>query len=191
LSKLIAQVTILIIHHSSSSAIPSHSSYLVASASSSIISIVCETNVFQGAFWLSFAATLQPTYNAWGAYSPDPTDPSQGLLSVGFHSSFAFFFVAMAMMCFIYLICSLRTNVPFFLIFLTLVLGFGLLAGAYWQTANGNAAIAGKAQVAAGACFFVTSACGWWIFFAIMLAALDFPFQLPGKPHNLMVPGTV
>jgi len=142
-----------------------------------------------GAFWLGFAATLQPFYNAWGAYSPDPTNPALGLNTVGFRSSFAFFFVAMGIMCFIYLILSIRTNVVFFLIFFTLVIAFGLLAGAYWQASNGNIALAGRLQVAAGAFAFVTSACGWWIFFAIMLAALDFPFQLPVGDLSSVVKG--
>ncbi|KAF2433583.1 GPR1/FUN34/YaaH-class plasma membrane protein [Tothia fuscella] len=132
-----------------------------------------------GAYWLAFAATLQPAYNAWGAYTPDPTEPSLGLTSVGFRASFAFFFVTMGIMCFIYLICSLRTNICFFFIFLTLTCAFSLLGGAYFQLANGNTAMAGKLQVAAGAFTFCTCAFGWWIFFAIMLAALDFPFQLP------------
>lgn len=132
-----------------------------------------------GAFWLTFAATLQPFYNAYGAYSPDPTNPALGVTTVPFHSSFAFFFVAMGLMCFLYMILSLRTNIVFFLIFFTLVLAFGFLAGAYFQTSNGNVALAGRLQTAAGACTFVTCACGWWIFFAIMLAGLDFPFQLP------------
>lgn len=41
-----------------------------------------------GAFWLAFAATLQPFYNAYGAYSPDPTMPGEGLNTVGFNASF-------------------------------------------------------------------------------------------------------
>jgi uncharacterized protein len=90
----------------------------------------------------------------------------------------------MGVLCFIYMICSLRTNIVFFLIFFTLVPAFGCLAGAFWQTANGNAALAGQLQIAAGAITFVTDMCGWWIFAAIMLAALDFPFQLPGKKHE-------
>jgi hypothetical protein len=36
-------------------------------------------------------------------------------------------------------------------------------------------------QVAGGAFTFVTCILGWYLFFVIMLAALDFPFQLPGK----------
>lgn len=142
-----------------------------------------------GAFWLSFAATLQPFYNAWGAYSSDPTNPALGLSTVGFHSSFAFFFVAMGLTCFLYMILALRTNVVFFLIFLTLVLAFSCLAGAYFQVSNGNLVIAGKLQTAAGAFTFVTCACGWWIFFAIMLAALDFPFQLPVGDLSTFIKG--
>ncbi|OCL03202.1 GPR1/FUN34/YaaH-class plasma membrane protein [Glonium stellatum] len=131
-----------------------------------------------GAFWLTWAATLQPFYGAYAAYSTT-SNPADGINTVGFRSSFAFFFLAMGLMCFIYLICSLRTNIVFFLIFLTLVIAFGCLAGAYWNLNLGNVALAVRLQTTAGACTFVTSACGWWIFFAIMLAALDFPFQIP------------
>jgi uncharacterized protein len=42
-----------------------------------------------GAFWLSFGATLQPTYNAYGAYAPaGSTSAAAGLDTVGFNSSF-------------------------------------------------------------------------------------------------------
>jgi len=87
----------------------------------------------------------------------------------------------MGVLCLVYLICALRTNIIFVGIFFTLVIGFGFLAGAFWQVANGNLELAGKLQVAGGAVSFVTCMLGWWIFTAIMLAALDFPFQLPGE----------
>lgn len=70
------------------------------------------------------------------------------------------------------------------MIFLTLVCAFGCLAGAYMTGAEGKLVMSGHLQVAAGAFCFVTCLCGWWIFFAIMLAALDFPFQLPGKQSS-------
>jgi len=122
-----------------------------------------------GGFWLTFGATLQPANAAVSAYT-NPTD---------FYSSFGFFFIAMGLLCLIYLVCSIRTNVAFFIIFLTLVVAFGALTGAYWQTAAGNAVIAGKLLKVAGAFVFVTCLSGWWIFVAIMLASLDFPFALP------------
>jgi len=62
------------------------------------------------------------------------------------------------------MICALRTNVCFVVIFFTLVLAFGFLTGAYWNNAHGNATMAGKLIVAAGACSFVTCLSGWWIF---------------------------
>lgn len=169
-----------------------------------------------GAFWLAFASTLQPFYNAYGAYVTDPTVAAEsmgqpgnaaGLATPAFNASFAFFLLFMGLICLIFLVCSLRTNVVFFIIFLTLVGAFACLAAAYWNLAlayenatNVSAALkAGKLVKvstnlsnlnlheevrlinfqAAGALTFITSMAGWWIFFAIMLASLDFPFSLP------------
>ena len=39
-----------------------------------------------GAFWLGFAATLQPFYNAYGAYANPAVQGSTGLESVGFNA---------------------------------------------------------------------------------------------------------
>lgn len=87
----------------------------------------------------------------------------------------------MGVLCLIYLVLALRTNLVFVGIFLTLVFAFGFLSGSFWYAAQGKAALAGRLQIAGGAFAFVTCMFGWWIFAAIMLAALDFPFQLPGK----------
>jgi hypothetical protein len=96
----------------------------------------------------------------------------------------------MGLLSFLYLILSLRTNIVFFVLFLSLVLAFSLIAGAYWQIANRHISTASKLQKASGGCLFVTCACGFWVFFAIMLAALDFPFQLPGKCHLIIYHST-
>lgn len=57
-----------------------------------------------GAFWLTFGSTLQPLYNAYGAYVTDPTvaatsmgqpgNPA-GLKTPAFNASFAFFLLFM------------------------------------------------------------------------------------------------
>lgn len=39
-------------------------------------------------FYLTLATTLQPFYNAYAAYSPNPDDPTAGLTSEGFNASF-------------------------------------------------------------------------------------------------------
>ena len=87
----------------------------------------------------------------------------------------------MALVCFVFLVCSIRTNLIFFLIFFTLVPTFALLAGSYLQLAQGQAVLAVKLAEASGAFAFVTCMLGWYIFFAIMLASVDFPFDLPRK----------
>jgi len=85
----------------------------------------------------------------------------------------------MGLLCFIYLLCSVRTNLCFFGIFLFLVPTFGQLAGSYWQLAQGNASLSLTLQKGAGGTAFVTCLFGWYIFFVQMLAALDFPWNLP------------
>jgi succinate-acetate transporter protein len=124
---------------------------------------------------------LQPFYNAYGAYAPSGEAASAGLAQPPFLNSYGFFFIAMGLMCFIYMILALRTNIVFVGIFASLVCGFACLTGSYYQAAKGNAGVAHNCQVAGGACVFVTSCLGWYLFFVIMLAALDFPFQLPGE----------
>ncbi|KAK4499021.1 hypothetical protein PRZ48_009533 [Zasmidium cellare] len=135
-----------------------------------------------GAFWLAYAATLQPFYNSYGAYKDPMTPGSTGLETQGFNASFAFFLLFMGVLCFLYMILALRTNLIFFGIFFTLVPAFCFLAAAFWYQAadyEGNAELAKTLVLAAGAFTFVTDLLGWYIFFAILLASLDFPFQLP------------
>ena len=93
----------------------------------------------------------------------------------------------MGVLCLIYMILALRTNAVFVMIFFTLVFAFCFLAAAHWQMANGATSDLPKRLIVAGGAFaFVTCMCGWWIFFAIMLASLDFPFQLPGESRPIL-----
>lgn len=87
----------------------------------------------------------------------------------------------MGILCFVYMVCSIRTNLVFFLIFFTLTPAFMLLAGSYFKAASGDAHMTFKLAEASGAFCFVTCCCGWYIFFAIMLASVDFPLDLPRK----------
>ena len=128
-----------------------------------------------GAFWLTYGATLTPYYNAAAAYQPD--DPSTATANPTFNATFAFFQVYMCILCFVYLIVALRTNIVFVLIFATLVPAFALLAAVFFATAQGVDAT--TMQTAAGALTFVTCLLGWYLFFVQLLAAVDFPLNLP------------
>lgn len=87
----------------------------------------------------------------------------------------------MGLLCIVYLVCALRINICFVMIFFTLFLAFCFLTSAYWVLAESltNATLAVKLEKAAGATTFVTCLIGWWVFVAIMLASTDFPLSLP------------
>jgi len=128
-----------------------------------------------GAFWLTFAATLTPFYNASIAYAPDT--PATASSDPVFANTFAFFQVYMGVLCFVYLIVALRTNLIFVLIFATLVPAFGCLAQYFFSIGSGNPNV--TLMHAAGGLTFVTSLLGWYLFIVQLLAAVDFPLNLP------------
>ncbi|KAI0597511.1 GPR1/FUN34/YaaH-class plasma membrane protein [Biscogniauxia sp. FL1348] len=143
----------------------------------------CIVFVAFGAFYLSFGSTLLPQFNAYAAYAPaDAASPAAGLETQGFNASFGFFTLSMMLLCVIFLVCSVRTNIAFVIIFISLSMTFGFVTGAYWALASdyaGNAGFASRMLVGAGACAFTATAVGWWIFLSILLASVDFPIALP------------
>ncbi|KAK8255571.1 hypothetical protein HDK77DRAFT_38423 [Phyllosticta capitalensis] len=142
-----------------------------------------------GGFWSAQGATLTPDFNAYGAFATDPSNPATGLQTVGFNSGFGFFMLSMGFMCFLFTILALRTNICFVTILGTLTMTFAMLSGVYWQTSNGNASTARHLQKAAGAFSFITICAGWWVMFAILLVAVDFPVQLPVGDLSSIVKG--
>ncbi|TEA14352.1 Protein alcS [Colletotrichum sidae] len=146
-----------------------------------------------GAFWATFGGTLNPSFAAFSSYAPPgSTSGAAGLTTKGFNASFGFITLAMGMICVVFLVCSLRTNIVFFVIFLTLVGVFALITAAYWFLAMDyarNAAFAAKLLEAAGACAFATVSAGWWLIFAILLASLDFPLELPVGDLSRVIKG--
>ena len=95
----------------------------------------------------------------------------------------------MGLMCLIYLICSLRTNLVFVVIFTGLMMLFAVLTGSYWNAAIGSTALAQQQQFVAGGFGMMATSAGWWIFLAQMLASVDFPVQLPvGDISHLITP---
>ena len=76
--------------------------------------------------------------------------------------------VVMAMVSFIFLLGSLRTNVPFVVVFFTLIILFGCIAGAEYELGY-NPTPAGAEYAAKllkiGGCFgFVAMIMGWYVF---------------------------
>ncbi|KAL7926431.1 GPR1/FUN34/yaaH family domain-containing protein [Trichoderma austrokoningii] len=145
-----------------------------------------------GTFWLSYGGVLNPSFAAFSSFAAENEAGAEGLKTTGFNAGLGFWFLFMGLLCIIFLICSLRTNVAFFVIFLSLAIAFGLLTGAFWAQAEdwtGNAHYAHKLLVGAGASAFVTCLAGWYILLAISLAIVDFPIQIPVGDLSNVVKG--
>ncbi|KAH7233867.1 GPR1/FUN34/yaaH family-domain-containing protein [Fusarium redolens] len=125
-----------------------------------------------GGFWFAYGATLVPGYGAYGAYSVDANNPAEGLKESAFFATFAFFLFAMALLCVVFFVASIRTNVLFFLIFLLLIPTFCCLAGAFFHLSHGNTGTAATLQkVGAG------------ILLAVSFLACRFPIRSStGRP---------
>ncbi|KAF4592320.1 hypothetical protein GQ602_002619 [Ophiocordyceps camponoti-floridani] len=136
-----------------------------------------------GGFWLSYAATLNPSFAAFSSYAgPNAQSPAEGLSSPGFLSSLAFWLLFMGLITFIFFVCSMGMSFVFMILFLSLCITFLLLTGALFALANdpvGNARVGGRCIVGAGSSLFVTSMSGWYVFTSILFSVLGFPVKLP------------
>lgn len=68
-------------------------------------------------------------------------------------------------------------------------MGFGFAAGAFWNLALGNASLGGLCLVGAGGSFFACVMFGWYLLFAIMMAAVDMPFAVPVGDLSTVIKG--
>ncbi|KAL1887172.1 hypothetical protein Sste5346_010383 [Sporothrix stenoceras] len=145
-----------------------------------------------GCFWFTFGGILCPSFGTYGFYAAPGEAATTGLSAPGFNSSLAFFLVSFSLFAVILFICSLRTNIVFVVIFLTLIPAFACLGAAFWYMAEdleGTTALVAKLFQAGGAILFVTCACGWYILLSIMLAIVDFPIQLPVGDLSTVIKG--
>ncbi|CEL03788.1 Putative GPR1/FUN34/YaaH-class plasma membrane protein [Aspergillus calidoustus] len=141
-----------------------------------------------GTFWLVQGATLMPFFATGTNYSPTGNS-LEGQQTESYAASVAFYYVFLALLTFIYLICSIRTNICLFTALFLLVITFALTAGSFFQLANGEAELAHRLQVAGGAfnlalCFPI-----WHIFLTQVLEAVDFPIVLPVGDLSTVIPG--
>lgn len=132
-----------------------------------------------GAFWFAFGTTMVPSFNAAAPYSASTTDTVAGLNEPKFLDSYGFFFLSMALLMVIFLICSTRTNVVFVLIFTSLTMVFVLLTAAYWRLALADMVVGNRLVVGAGASLFVTSLLGWYMLLAQLVDSVGFPLPVP------------
>lgn len=127
-----------------------------------------------GTHYLTFGTTFVPFFNAISALATDPAQPQ--VMSPTFDASFGFYTLAMAILTTLFLICSLRTNVAFLLVFAGAWLGFVLATGAFWNIALGNLVMGTRLLKGTGGAFFVAAMVGWYLLFSMVLAQMDMPY---------------
>lgn len=132
-----------------------------------------------GAFWFAFATTMTPAFNAAAPYSSSTTNTLQGLSSPEFLDTYAFFYLSMAILMIIFLICATRTNAVFVLIFAALTMVFLLLTGAYWRLAVADSLVGNRLVVGAGAFLFIASILGFYMLIAQLFDSVALPIRIP------------
>ncbi|KAI9375061.1 GPR1/FUN34/yaaH family-domain-containing protein [Aspergillus egyptiacus] len=131
-----------------------------------------------GTFWIVQGTTQIPFFATGRNYSPTG-DILEGQHTASYAATTGFYFVSLAILTFIYLICSIRTNVCLFSALFLLVITFSLIAGSFFQLANGAHELADRLLVVGGAFNFALCIPIWHIFIVQILEAVDFPIVLP------------
>ncbi|KAF5695600.1 GPR1-like protein [Fusarium denticulatum] len=141
-----------------------------------------------GGFWFTFGSTIVPDYNAYGLYSKTGV-VADGLKEGEFYSTFSFFLISMGILCAVFAVASIRTNVVLFTILVILVPCFGCLSASFFAAATGETAKSLTYQHAGAAILFVVSMLGWYIFLSHILLSVDFPYTLPLGDLSSRIPG--
>ncbi|KAL4875698.1 GPR1/FUN34/yaaH family-domain-containing protein [Aspergillus karnatakaensis] len=131
-----------------------------------------------GTFWIVQGTTLMPFFGTGTHYSPTGNS-FEGQQTASYAASTAFYFLSLALLTTIYLLCSIRTNICLFTALFLLVITFSLIAGSYFQLANGAEELAHRLLTVAGAFNFALCVPIWHIFLVQILEAVDFPVSLP------------
>ncbi|KAJ5249076.1 hypothetical protein N7468_000527 [Penicillium chermesinum] len=139
-------------------------------------------------FGIAQGTSLMPFF-AVGTNYASSGNTLQGIQTPEYNATVGLYYVTLAIVTAVYLMCSIRTNVSLFLALFFLVITFALFAAVYFQNALGNTATAAKLQVAGGACNFVVCLPIWHIFIAQICEAVDFPFAIPVGDLSTIVIG--
>jgi succinate-acetate transporter protein len=132
--------------------------------------------VVYGCHWINQAYTGDPSHHFLSAYA-------DGALSKPWNSGSGHYNVVMAVVSFVFLLGSLRTNVPFVVVFLTLAIVFGFLAAADYQIGYHpdpeGLAYAAKLLKIGGGFGFVSAIMGWYLAIITVCASTGVPCPLP------------
>ncbi|KAK1067439.1 hypothetical protein LTR33_011363 [Friedmanniomyces endolithicus] len=94
----------------------------------------------------------------------------------------------MAVLCLFYAIAALRTNICLVVILVCFCVTFPCLAASYFY-AGAGVGPATECRVVGAAFAFVASLVAWYLWFSMLLEAVDWPFSLPVGDLSTMIKG--
>ncbi|KAH8703013.1 plasma membrane ammonium transporter [Talaromyces proteolyticus] len=141
-----------------------------------------------GTFWLVNGTSEMPFFAVGVNYSPTGNN-LEGQTTDMFYATVGFYYIFLGVLSFVYLICSIRTNMCLVLGLIILVVDVGMFCGVYFNLALGNYGLAGGLKVAAGALTMALCAPVGYLFIAQILEAVDFPISLPVGDLSTMILG--
>ncbi|KAJ7481915.1 GPR1/FUN34/yaaH family-domain-containing protein [Mycena latifolia] len=125
-----------------------------------------------GGFWFSLGILFDPSKQIAAAFPEGTNTPA-------FNDAVQFYFIFWVVLCALYFIASLRTNVVFSYLFATIACAFSFLAAGYRQAGLGNPTRALIFLKTAGAFGFANIVGGWYLAAALLFEAVEMPFKLP------------
>ncbi|KAK5939699.1 hypothetical protein PMZ80_008079 [Knufia obscura] len=128
-----------------------------------------------GIHWVSIAYTNDPTHPLANAYGAD----GAGAAALAFTGGQVAYNVCLCLVSFIFLLGSLRTNVPFVIVFFTLVFLFAFFAAGQAAIGAGNLEKAVYYFKIAGGFGFVAVLMGWYLAIITVCASTGVPCPLP------------
>src|SRR5215471_3619695 len=91
-----------------------------------------------GVFWFSLGFIYYLPSGVAAGYALPGADPSTGFNTTGFNSDLGLYLVAWGLAIFVVLVCSIKTNITFIILFAILDAGLFLFAASHFQTAAQN-----------------------------------------------------
>ncbi|KAF8161950.1 GPR1/FUN34/yaaH family-domain-containing protein [Mycena galopus ATCC 62051] len=125
-----------------------------------------------GGFWLSLAVLFDPSKGIAAAFPGGANSPE-------FNHGVQFYFTFWSVLCILYFVASVRTNIVFMYMFANLIFAFAFLASAYRQAGLGNPTMSLTMLKTAGAFGIANVAGGWYLAVVLIFAAVEMPFDLP------------
>jgi uncharacterized protein len=98
-------------------------------------------------FWLSFGLLQLPTLDLAAAYSPSGTDAAAGAASRAYNAALALYLIVWGFAMLTFFVFTLKTNVIFASIFILVSVADWVLAGCFWNVADGQYEMAHTLQV--------------------------------------------